>query len=499
MNIIDTVVGWVNPRAALKREAARTGIEQLRKYDAASKGRRTEGWYSTNIGPNTLLEMQLDRLRGRSRDMERNNNYARKAIKNIATSVVGTGIIPAPIASRAAATKLKKAWKAWAGKKACDFYGQQTMSGLQRMAMMAVVRDGEVLIRRRRVAGPIPIKIQVQEADCLDTAKNIDRLEKGGYIIQGVEFDANDQRVAYWLWDRHPSEKTIVDMVSRRIPASDVAHVMFAERPGQVRGIPWMATALLGLKDFGDYEDAELVRQKIAACFTVFITDHVDSPATTEDLAVDRVEPGIIERLKPGQGVEFANPPVTQNYDNYARRVLQGSAAGIGLSYESLTGDLKNVNFSSGRMGWIDMQRNVEDWQFNMMVPQFCDVVWEWFTSAAFMAGAIPKSAVVDADWTPPRREMIDPSKEILAQVQAVRAGILPLSEVYRQNGYDPEEVFQQLAADNKRIDELGLVLDSDARKTMKAGVIQPIYQSLSQAAGGEDPEPEPAPQPPAQ
>lgn len=46
----------------------------------------------------------------------------------------------------------------------------------------------------------------------------------------------------------------------------------------------------------------------------------------------------------------------------------------------------------------------------------------------------------------------------------AIRAGLMSRSEAISGNGYDAEDVDREIAADNARADELGLVFDSDAR-----------------------------------
>lgn len=480
MNALDKIISFVSPGVAARRLYARAALEiASRKFDAATKGRRTDGWTTSNQGPNSVLESALPRLRGRSRDMMRNNGYAANGVKRIANNVVGTGIQPLPLAQSAATKKkVMTAWKEWAEKTACDFNEQMTVYGIQSSAMRAIVRDGEVLIRRRRDSGYLPIQLQVCEADFLDTNRNNSALNDGGSIIQGVEYNKSGKRVAYWMYESHPNDNYFTSPQSVRIPADDIIHCYYVDRPGQVRGIPFFTPVMLRLNDFDDYEDAELMRQKIAACFTVFVQDA--NPETSglsgsdATLGIDRVEPGIIEVLPAGKTVEFANPPTTQNYDGYKRGVLQSVAAGAGITYEALTGDLSNVNFSSGRMGWIEMSRNVEDWQYNMLIPQMCDKIWKWFVEAAFLAGKIPSQGVTGAEWTPPRREMIDPTREIPALINGVRGSLYSLQEVHRQMGYNSDDVLQQIKDDNDKLDKLGIISDSDARKTMKAGVAQP-------------------------
>ena len=48
--------------------------------------------------------------------------------------------------------------------------------------------------------------------------------------------------------------------------------------------------------------------------------------------------------------------------------------------------------------------------------------------------------------------------------VTAIRAGLQSRSEAISAFGYDAEDIDREIAADNQRADELGLVFDSDPR-----------------------------------
>jgi capsid protein len=77
------------------------------------------------------------------------------------------------------------------------------------------------------------------------------------------------------------------------------------------------------------------------------------------------------------------------------------------------------------------------------------------------------------ATWTPPPVPYIDPEKEGLAFQRNIRGGAQTWSESVRERGYDPEEVLAEMVSDNEKFDELGIVLDSDPRKTSQAGLTQ--------------------------
>jgi lambda family phage portal protein len=479
LNWLDRAVGWVSPSAGFKRARARylTQVMQgaMNGYEAASKSRRFDKWKTRGTSANAEIRAGLPLLRDRSRALVRDNPYATKAIGVIAHNLVGGGIRPqirVGDGNRVLESRFERVVRLWMNTTACDADGRLNFYGLQNLAARTIAESGEVLIRRRRrfSSDPleIPLQLQVLEPDFLDTGKD-GAAENGGVIVQGVQFDQIGRRTGYWVFSQHPGDATYRRAFeSKFVPASEMLHVYRIDRPGQVRGVPWAAPIIVRLKDFADYEDAQLVRQKIAACYVAFVTqaDPTESAASSDSEApLEKFEPGVIDYLPPGKDVKFATPPSVDGLGEYARVSLIGVAAGFGIPYEALTGDLSNVNYSSGRMGWLEYHRANTSWQWNMFIPQFCDGVVPW----------IRQSMLIDAndvrfEWTPPRREMIDPGKETEATKAAIRAGTLTLSEAIRREGDDPEEHFAEYAADMERLDKLGITLDSDPRKTTTGG-----------------------------
>ena len=221
------------------------------------------------------------------------------------------------------------------------------------------------------------------------------------------------------------------------------------------------------LRDLDEFEDAELVRQKIAACFTAFVTTSggigIGGTQASNEL-LDQVEPGIIQKLSPGETVTFGNPPVKEGYADYVTKNLHGISAGAGVTYESMTHDYSQVNFSSARMGWLEFHRSVQRWQWHMLIPQVCDRLWEWFLEGLVLSGKMRKSNSVKATWTTPRREMISPVEEMKALMLEVRGGFKSWSEAVRERGLNPEEVIAEIIADAAMFAKAGLMPESDPR-----------------------------------
>lgn len=433
-----------------------------RAYEAADKGRRAKAFRLANsTGANLELSGALVTLRDRSRHMVRNNGWSKRAVEAIVKHTVGEGIQPAPKGGVARTKRIKEIWSDWAGSTACDWEGKTTFYGLQELAMRAIVEGGDVLILRRWIIPDanddcrVPLKLQILEGDHLDHYRN--GPNEYGYARLGIQYDHQKRRIGCWIFEAHPSDGMPFGspIESHFVPNSDIIHAYEILRPGQVRGLPFGVASFMKASDFSDYEDAQLVKQKIAACLAAFVIGSDDMG--TEP--VERLEPGIIEHLSSGEHVEFSNPPTVADYDAYSGRILQGVAASWGITYEMLTMDYSKVNFTSGRMAKIDVTQNFRSWQYNMMVPQVCASVWKWFNDACMAAGLINNKT--KADWTAPRIQQLDPAREIQAQIAAIKGGLATLSETIRENGREPEEFFEEYAQDIQTLLNKGINIES--------------------------------------
>lgn len=118
-------------------------------------------------------------------------------------------------------------------------------------------------------------------------------------------------------------------------------------------------------------------------------------------------------------------------------------------------------------------------WQHNLIAFGMNRPIWRRWIDYALFSGAL--TAPTDADpaglkrvkWTPHAWPYLHPVQDIQAQTAEIRSGLASRSEKISERGYDPEAIDAEQAADNARADELGLVHDSDPRKTSVAGLTQ--------------------------
>src|SRR5262245_10979304 len=99
--MLDGLLRWASPRAALRRELARTQLSYVRRvrayYDGARSDNRANSWRITPTDANAEARIGGARLRDIARDMVRNHAYAARGKQVIQTNLVGAGIIPSII------------------------------------------------------------------------------------------------------------------------------------------------------------------------------------------------------------------------------------------------------------------------------------------------------------------------------------------------------------------------------------------------------------------
>jgi lambda family phage portal protein len=460
---LDRAIGWVSPKRGFERVRARLLMQTL-GYEGARSGRRTQGWITASTSADAELDSARSTLRNRARDLVRNNPYAARAIEVKVANTIGTGIL-AEIDNR----RLADLWTAFVDQ--CDVDGKLDFYGIQSLCERTRFESGEVLVRMRPDEGPVPLRLQVLEPDYIDDTRHGERTRSG------IEFDALGRPVAYWLYRQHPGDRLFLSrgLQSERVPASEIIHLFRRLRPGQNRGVSDFSPVILRMRDLDDYDDAEIMRKKVSACLAAFVTTPGGTdaarlgPVTTD--AQGRVEslyPGQVEYLATGEQITFSEPKDSGGYGEFQRFGLRALAAGCGVPYELMTGDLSQVNYSSYRAGLVDFRRRVETDQWQIHIPFCMRVAAAFQTAAQVMQPGLGSRA--KWSWTPPRFELIDPLKETQADTEAVQSGFESWPEVVRRRGYVAQEQLAEIAKWQQALDDAGVIVKSDFRQAKGAG-----------------------------
>lgn len=488
------------------------GLHYRATYAGAQQNRLTADWLTQTISPDMETAAALTLLRNRSRQLVNNNDYAKRVVNLIRQNVVGPEGLRlqaritdeqdnlAPEANR----ELERAFRRWSKRKNCSVDGRLSFSSMQALAVATLAVDGEVFLRKvKGFDNPFGYALQFVDADRIPvTYRRYPELGPGGNLTNeirmGIEVDRWQRPVAYYISKRHPSEGGgVMGAIYDRIPAGEIIHIYLALRPATTRGVPIFHSAMLRMHMLGQYEEAELMASRIAACMGVFFTSKTgDDYAGTKDPntgAVEiAIEPAMAQQLPEGVKPEVFNPThPNQNYPEFKKGMLHGSAAGANVSYASMTGDLRDVNFSSIRQGVLDERDGYRMLQ-GELDEQFCDPVFEGWLDMALLTGQLrmpspltdeARQMILDAvTWRGRGWSWVDPLKDAQAQILSVGAGFKSRHMVCAEMGVEFEDVLEELAREQQMAKEKGVQLGADIKKPQGEG--EPIDSNPGSSGG---------------
>ena len=460
-NLIDTVVGFFSPDSGLRRYRSRQLLK--RAYEGANK---SDGWNPRRPGASANADHRADasELRKRARSLVQNSPYVARGIASLVSYTVGTGITPRSLASNS--KQIDALHAQWT--KECDADGRSDLYGLQAIAVRALKADGEVIIRLRpRFATDglvVPLQIQVLEIDWLDSGKTGSPGPRSSdTIINGIQYDQLGRITGYWLWNQHPGEQLALfraRTTSAFVPAANIIHVFSQERPGQGRGFTCLAPVISRVRDLQLYEDAELQRKNLETRLSVLATGDAAALSQEQDTALGSqtkmgelgaLSSGSIIQMPTGVNLTVVEPKAAPGYVDYIKYQLHLIAAGMGVTYQMLTGDVAEGSFSSERAARINFKAAVEQDQWLNIIPRLCERLWVAFIDAAFLAGKIPAPAY-GVDWSTPKWDYVNPEQDVKADLAEISGGLTSISEKLRQRGYKPELVFAEIKQDFDRL-----------------------------------------------
>lgn len=482
------------------------------RYDAAGNGRRLGGWQAPASGPNRAIE-GTERMRDRARDAVRNDWAGAAAVTKWTTTLIGIAIRQRfdRIVSKSRRQAVTDAYTDWSSR--CDSMGILSLPAMQTQVVRGWLEGGETfVVMRNRAPTPtraVPLVLQVLESDYCPRLDSTawPGMPIGNYMTQGIEFDPDGMRTAFWFFRKHPGDGYNLRVPSTgdlvRIPADQVCHVFDAKRGGQVRGVSSLDSILVRLRNSMDFEDVVLDRQKLANLFTMFITrelpqapndiDYDDATGLPkwydkEGQPISTLQAGMSQELSPGEDVKFTNPPEAGTvYSDYMRTTHMGTASGVDMPYELFAGDIRQVSDRTLRVLIQEYRRFAEQRQWQIIIPMFCQPVVEAWSVAATLVNVIRVNEVdfvKRCTHAPHGFENIHPVQDPQGKILEVQAGFRSRSDVIGERGDDPIDVDNQRQVDMEREKALGL---PDTQSVVTPTAPKPGTLGGDQAGSGDD------------
>ena len=460
-NIVDNVVAYFAPRAALRRMQMRRVLSYYEgaRPDRLRKGRRATG------GANDDVRRAGSTLREVARHLEQNYDLALGVLNTLVVNVVGAkgiGIEPQPrnadgSINDALARQILDLWRDW--QSTPEVTRQHDWPSTQRILCRSWLRDGEVFAQLVAGTTPslnhgsrVPFSLEMLEADCVPM--NLEA-STPATIVQGIETNAWGAPVAYHVLREAPGASNALGGRTKRIGVDRMLHIKNVLRIRQVRGVSIFASVLNRFDDLKDYEESERIAAKIAASMAAYIKK--GAPDTYNPEAVDddaprqmKFRPGMVfDDLRPGEdiGMIDTNRP-NPNLETYRSGQMKAIAAGTGPTFSSISRTYDGT-YSAQRQelveGYAAYATLSEEFISRIVRP-----VYERFIATALASRmlVVPRGVKLetlsDATYMPPAMPWIDPRKEAEAWALLEDRTYISGPEIIRKRGGNPLDVLEQ-------------------------------------------------------
>ncbi len=451
----------------------------------------------------TLPDLPL--LMSRTRDLNRNHGIASSIQQTHADNVIGTGLRLIPTPDYRALGKTKEwanewsriaasVWRSHADTVQIDAAGTSNFAGLCTLAFRGAMGNGDGLalpLWIPRQGSRFSTRIQMIESDRLSNPLGQPDTEK---LRGGIEIDGYGYPQAYWIRKQHPGD-IMLSWINpnlwdwERVPAETawgrkrVLHLHDKDRTGQTRGKPILSPILTQFKMLDHYQRTELQAAIVNAMIAAFIQTPLDSASLVEMLGGDassqaykdflanrgeNVAPlkgGAIVPLQPGDTLApFLPGRPNAAFGPFTENILRHIGTAVGLPYELLLKDFSKTNYSSARAALL------EAWRFfngrrKWIADYFATPIYELVLEEAINAGMIEapdfyenRWAYCGCRWIGPGRGWVDPVKEATAAQLRIDGYVSTLERECAEQGLDWEEVLEQRAVEQARMEELRLV-----------------------------------------
>jgi len=386
--------------------------------------------------------------------------------------------------------------------------------GLIRLAVGVGVYCGEALATAEWIRDNTrPFNTAVQMID-LDRLSNPNQQPPNAVMRGGVERDSMGRPVAYHIRTQHPGDFGMLWSPNarpfewKRVPAYkpwgriQVIHAYEPERPDQSRGVSELVSAMKEMHITRKFRELVLQSAAVQASFAASIESELPTQAVYEMLGggnVDGAGQAVVDfasaymsaidqyagaarntmldgvklpHLFPGTKlhVEPLGNPGGVGTD-FEKSLIRYIAASLNVSYEELSRDFSESNYSSARAGLLNTHRasRARKRYFADFMANHIFRLWlEEMLNRPGEITSMPRNppswyegmnfeAYSRATWVGAGYGQIDELKETQAASQRVLNNLSTLEEEYRRAGRDWRRELRQRGREAKLVKELGL------------------------------------------
>lgn len=455
---LDDVIGIVSPKAALKRKICRFGYEAVDKFRTRKKRKDLGG-----TADGQLTENALYGLREIHRDLCRNNPLIKGLLKTECNGAIGKGpSIQARTDDDGWNKAAEELWKEEMINQTCDVTGRFNFDKFLAMIYLGYRRDGDIFSLF------VEDKLQGIEGDCIGTPIGMGN-QNLFEVINGIAYDKKTKRVIGYYIGSPDKYGNIQNSSYDKYEDDTVSHIFNPDRFSQSRGEPALTASINFIDTLDGYIDASLVAAKINACFSVYIKqnnmpdmnmlpEYFDTTKSPQGPPKEKMEPGIITRLQPGEdviGVGQTHPGPM--FDPFVMRMLMLIGRPLCMPLALIALDFSGATFMNIRLAYQEARDNWRCEQENVIKP-FVMRVWKWKINQWVQRKELTnRNDMFRHEILCHRWPYVDPYKEALADEQQLQNCTTTRNKICSQQGDEFQDIIEQLKKERELLDEAGL------------------------------------------
>ena len=389
-----------------------------------------------------------------------------------------------------------------------DASRRNTLTSMVRLAVGTYLVGGEVLssaewMRERDRA--YRTAIQMIALDRLSNPN--DQFYDMDRTRGGVRLSASGAPIGYYIkqassggfWDWNKSVRWSYIRARNGIGRPQIIHIVEQQRPSQTRGISQFSTALKEMRIMKRFRDITLQNAVVNASFAAAIESELPSAQAFETLGGGDVGSSVINYAQQFLGAiaAYGNNARNMQIDGvkiphlmpgtklnmmpmgkpggigseFEQSLLRYLAADLGVSYEQLSKDYSETNYSSARAGMVETWKYMQS-RKKMVADRFAGVVYRlWFEEAVnkgdietMKARRVPNmydrmnmEAFCNAEWIGAGRGQVDELKETQAAILRIKSRLSTYEKEIARMGEDYRPIFRQIAREQGIMADLGI------------------------------------------
>jgi lambda family phage portal protein len=406
--------------------------------------------------------------------------WVRKAVNTLVAFVVGQGLKPYPAVRGDDGTiaedivlKLAQDFERFNDEGIRNGSQQITYYEAQRLVFATIAVYGNLLTNtvQAKPQSWLPFAFQFLKPTRLDFSKD-NYFDSPSYqtqtkpmIVHGMEINNFGEAVKYYIQG-----------MSKPYEAKNMFISYYPFETDCYMGLPWTTPALGNVWDNQQIFEDKLKQSRIAARLGLKImkgdTDSFRLAATSTncegDAYMDLDFQGLVSAEKDSLQPIKMDDTMAQSFLPLVRQNLMAFAAGMGMSYQSLSSDLEGMNFASSRANIINDNKF-----FRGLCKFFTKVVeqakWnkfvEWEILSGKLAGLVTYQDYLADQWRfnqcywlpTDGEDWVDPSKDAEALKLLYNLGQITFQEVCAMAGKDYVSVLRQRQKEKEMMKTLGL------------------------------------------